>query len=140
MTRLLKRLLAAALVGTVIGASAAAVSIAEKKQQALRVTQADKARLVNVGNTAVIYHFTQRRSAFELNVTILTKDDVDDVLQTRMQMRDGQILRMVLNEDHEDIAVQADRITFRRDGDSLLVQAQSATRDVAYATAKWPFE
>jgi hypothetical protein len=133
------KLLAGVAVGLIVVIAAAANPLAKTEQDPVRVAQADKIRSVSVGDSDLYFHFEQTAQAFELHVMVVTNDDRDDILQTRVRMRDDQQFSMVLHDHAQDADQQGHRVIFHRVGASILVDAKEAPPEQKFASIIWPF-
>ena len=133
------KLLAGVAVGLIVVIAAAANPLAKTEQDPVRVAQADKIRSVSVGDSDLYFHFEQTAQAFELHVMVVTNDDRDDILQTRVRMRDDQQFSMVLHDHAHDADQPGHRVIFHRVGDSILVDAKEAPPEQMFASIIWPF-
>lgn len=133
------KLLAGVAVGLIVVIAAAANPLAKTEQDPVRVAQADKIRSVSVGESDLYFHFEQTDQAFELHVMVVTNDNRNDILQTRVRMHDDQQFSMVLHDHDHDADRQGHRVIFHRVGDSILVDAKEAQPEQMFASIIWPF-
>lgn len=137
--RTILKMLAGVVCGLVVIASGIAVSTSKTEPELLRTAEANQIKSIEVGESELYFHFTQKEGAFELHIMVVSEPDPDDILLTRVNMRDGQRFSMVLHDEDQNANEQGTRIIFDRSGDSILADRVVTKPDHEIAFAGWPF-
>ena len=135
----LVKLLAGALLGLCIVVSAT-IPFAKHATSAVRVAQEDRIQTVKAGDSSVYFHFERPRDAFELHVMIVNKTDAEDILQTRIPLKDGQRFSIVLRDEDQDDDQKGHRISFDRVGHAIVVETIEAKPETMFASIIRPFD
>ncbi len=133
------KLLAGAAFGLAVVSVASVLSLASEGQQPVRVATADKIRSVEIGESELYFHFEQAAEVFELHVMVVSEGAKDDILQTRVRIRDGQQFAMVLHDEIHPEDHKGHRVIFNRVGDSVIVDTVEAAPETRIASLIWPF-
>ena len=138
--RTLIKMLAGGTVAVVLVTLMLLLPTAGPEPDPIRTDKADNVQFVGVGQSDVFFHFEESADAFDLHVLIVAKADRNDILQTRMRMKDGQRFSMVLHDPEVDDEPLAHTLIFDRVGDSVLATPIEAQRKTMIASLGWPFD
>ena len=121
MKRLLVKLLFGFSIVLTLAAGAAALSINRLHPDPVRLSEPDRGKEIRIGDFDVVVHFTRNPDDLELHVMVVKNQDLDEVLQTRIRLKNGQSYSLIVRDDDVDEDTPGDRVTFVRAKDSILV-------------------
>lgn len=137
--RAIVKLLAGAFVGLVVVVLGIAIPTAETKPKLLRTAEANRINSIEIGESDLYFHFTQNEGSFNLHIMVVSLSDLDDIMLTRVSMKDGQRFSMVLHDEDQNADEQGTRIVFDRIGDSIMADTIETNPENVIAFAGWPF-
>ena len=122
-----------------LAAGAAAVRIDRLNSDPIQLTKPDRGETIRIGDTDVIFHFSRNPDDLELYVMIVSENDLEDVLQTRIRMRNGQVYSLIVRDENADEDGPGDQITFIRSQDAIIAHASVAQPGTKLTSLLWPF-
>lgn len=139
MKRLFVRLVFSFAIVLTLAAGSAALAISKLNSDPVRLSEPDRGETIRIGKTEVVFHYTRNPDDLELHVMVVNNHDLDDVLQTRIRLRDGQIYTLVVRDDDMDEDAPGDRMTFVRSRDAIVADMSVAKPGARLASLLWPF-
>ena len=140
MAHLFRKLVAGALLGVLVTGVGLVLFSGDATDEPLRISQSDKPRALVIGRSELIFHFTGAGKEFELHVMAITDEELDDIVKTRVRLRDGQNFSLMLEDSSRIDGRDGDLVAFTRTGDSVVVQTKEAARETMIASLRWPFD
>ena len=138
MERLLVKFVFGFAIALTLVAGAAAVTISRSYPGPVTLSQADRSEAIRIGDSEVLFHFTRNPHDLELYIMVVNNQDLDDVLQTRVRMTDGQVYTLIFHHGAEDEQGAGERITFTRNGDSVVLDSELTKPIERFTRALWP--
>ncbi len=139
MKRLLVKLVFGFSIVLTLAAGAAALSINRLHPDPVRLSEPDRGKEIRIGDFDVVVHFTRNPDDLELHVMVVKDQDLDEVLQTRIRLKNGQSYSLIVRDDEVDEETPGDRVTFVRAQDAILVDVSVAQPRARIASLLWPF-
>lgn len=104
-----------------LAAGAAALSINRLHIDQVWLSEPDRGKEIRIGDFDVVVHFPRNPDDLELHVMVVKDPDLDDALQTRIRLKNGQSYSLIVRDDEMDEEAPGDRVTFVRAQDAILV-------------------
>ena len=139
MKRLLVKLVFGFSIVLTLAAGAAALSINRLHPGPVRLSEPDRGKEIRIGDFDVVVHFTRNPDDLELHVMVVKDQDLNEVLQTRIRLKNGQSYSLIVRDDEVDEDTPGDRVTFVRAQDAILVDVSVAQPRARIASLLWPF-
>ena len=139
MKRLLVKLVFGFSIVLTLAAGAAALSINRLHPDPVRLSEPDRGKEIRIGDFDVVVHFTRNPDDLELHIMVEKDQDLDEVLQARIRLKNGQSYSLIVRGDDVDEDTPGDRVTFVRAQDAFLVDVSVAQPRARIASLLWPF-